>query len=81
MLWFPLRDGADLDLELKLTISLDVDGGGWLAEMTTPGYHLNDPPVYSRTVIPMSAIEQNGTDEYVDALFRMHLRFLGVLSV
>jgi len=32
MLWLSSREGP----ALKLTISLDVDGGGWLVEMTTP---------------------------------------------
>ena len=68
MLWLPIREGADP--ELTLTISFDVDGGGWLVEMTTPGFGLNDAPVYSRTVIPMAAIEQDRTGEYVDALLR-----------
>jgi len=54
-----------------------VDGGGWLVEMTTPGAGRSDPPVYSRTLIPMWAIEQGRTDEYLDTLFRLHLRFLG----
>jgi hypothetical protein len=76
VLWLPTREGAEQ--ELKLTISLDVEGGGWLVEMTTPGLGASDTPVYSRIVIPMWAIEQDRTDEYVDALFRMHLRFLGV---
>lgn len=74
MLWLSSREGP----ELKLTISLDVDGGGWLVEMTTPGVGLGDPPVYSRTLIPIWAIEQDRTDEYLDALFRLHLRFLGL---
>jgi len=74
MLWLPRREGPGP--ELKLTISLDVDGGGWLVEMTTPGSARSDPPVYSRTLIPMWAIEQGRTDEYLDALFRLHLRFL-----
>ena len=75
MLWLPRREGPGP--ELKLTIRLDVDGGGWLVEMTTPGAGQNDPPVYSRTLIPIWAIEQDRTDEYLDALLRLHLRFLG----
>jgi hypothetical protein len=60
-----------------LTIDLDVDGGGWLIEMTTPASGLNDAPIYSRIMIPMAAIEQSRTDEYIDTLFAMHLKLLG----
>jgi hypothetical protein len=55
-----------------------VEAGGWLVEMTTPGYGLNDAPVHSQTVIPMAAIERDETGDYVDALCTMHLRFLGM---
>jgi hypothetical protein len=76
VLWLPTREGAEP--ELKLTISLDVEGGGWLVEMTTPSIGIDDEPVYSQILIPMSAIEQDRTDEYIDALFSMHLTFLGI---
>jgi hypothetical protein len=76
LLWLPARDGAGL--ELALTITLDVDSGGWLLEMTTPAFGATGTPVYSRIVLPMAAIEQGATDGYVDALFQMHLRFIGV---
>jgi hypothetical protein len=76
VLWLPTREGAEH--ELTLTISLDVEEHGWLVEMTTPGLGVSDTPVYSRIVIPMCAIEQDRTNEYVNALFAMHLRFLGL---
>ena len=75
-MWLPTREGDNA--ELKLTISLDVDGGGWLVEMTTPGRAPGDPPTYSRIVIPMAAIEQDRMDDYADALLAMHLRFMGL---
>jgi hypothetical protein len=43
--------------------------------MSTPS--LRGDPVYSRTVIPMHAVEQGVTDAYLDALLAMHFRFLG----
>jgi hypothetical protein len=45
--------------------------------MTTPAFHPDGEPPYSRTVIPMRAFEQGITDDYVDALLCMHLKFLG----
>jgi hypothetical protein len=45
--------------------------------MTTPALEPEGEPTYSRTIISMQAIEQGASDEYVDALFWMHLKFLG----
>lgn len=75
MLWVPTREWPDPDL--KLAITLDVESGGWLVEMTTPGLVADRDPVYSRTVIPMHAIEQGTTDAYIDALLVMHFKLLG----
>jgi len=75
LLWISTRQASNS--ELKLAISLDVESGGWLVEMTTPALVADGEPAYSRTVIPMRAIEQGTTDAYIDALFIMHLRFLG----
>ena len=45
--------------------------------MTTPPLVPAGEPTYSRTVIPMHAVEQGTTDAYVDALLLMHLKLLG----
>jgi len=45
--------------------------------MTSPGLVADGDPVYSRTVIPMSAIEQGTTDAYIDALLVLHFKLLG----
>jgi hypothetical protein len=45
--------------------------------MTTPALVADSEPAYSRTVIPMHAIEQGTTDAYLDALLAMHFKFLG----
>ena len=68
----------DANPELKLAISLDVESGGWLLEMSTPSLLSDTEPVYSRTIIPMYAIEQGTTDPYIDALLSMHLKLLGL---
>jgi hypothetical protein len=75
LLWISTRQASSC--ELKLAISLNVESGGWLVEMTTPALVADGEPTYSRTVIPMHAIEQDATDAYIDALFIMHLKFLG----
>jgi hypothetical protein len=67
LLWIPTRNAPNP--ELKLAISLDVEGGGWLVEMITSSFTADGEPAYSRTVIPMYAIEQGTTDAYIDALF------------
>ena len=46
--------------------------------MTTPGFGAGQDPIYSRTAIPMHAIEQGRADAYIDALLAMHLKFLGL---
>ena len=46
--------------------------------MITSSFTLDAEPAYSRTVIPMHAIEQGTTDAYIDALLAMHLTFLGL---
>jgi hypothetical protein len=45
--------------------------------MVSPSFTSDSEPAYSRTVIPMHAIEQGTTDAYIDALFIVHLKFLG----
>jgi hypothetical protein len=74
-LWLPTRDSPAA--ELTLAISLDVASGGWLVEMTTSSRAPGGEPTYSRTIIPVPAMEQGTHDAYLDALLIMHLRFLG----
>ncbi len=76
MLWSVTKE--DPSPELKLAISLDVESGGWLLEMSTPSLLSDTGQVYSRTLIPMHAIEQGTTDPYIDALLGMHLKLLGL---
>jgi hypothetical protein len=45
--------------------------------LITPGLIAQGDPVYSRTVIPMRAIEQGTTDAYIDALLVMRFKLLG----
>jgi hypothetical protein len=77
--WATTRKSATL--EIRLAITLDVESGGWLVEMTTPsllaGLVAGDERIYSRTVVTIDTPEQDTTTAEVDALLIMHLKFLG----
>ncbi len=61
---------------LSLTITLDLAGGGYLVELSTPELWPLGDDVYSQTLIPFDA-ESEQWDAHLNALLVMHMKFLG----
>jgi hypothetical protein len=62
---------------VKLAITLDVAGGGYLVELITPELWPLSDDVYSETLVPFDEFETGAADEHLRAFLAMHLKFLG----
>jgi hypothetical protein len=80
----------DRSAQIRLSIAFDVAAGGFVVRLSSPPADwawllLEDdrsaPPrsdeVCSETFIPLETYERDAAAEYVDRLFKMHLKCLG----